>query len=325
MQASVQRLRGRAAASRLLVVAVAWTASGIFAGPCLGWHFAEMETGGLLFTQAWCNPGEEQHEVPFGTGETSSESICTTSAGGITCSTAISDNSVDFVGHAHSTTSHGTAFSYLDEQLSGGLIRLQIVRDPGDHLNGKLVLRWNGSAANNACVSFRVGPVRDFVFVEAWSTSTGDQSDVRHVVDGDRFVFGKGVGNPVYAVAIDYEGTLDSSADLELHAALMDDPEVGACCSREGSCVLSYEESCQVLNGHWLGPDTVCDPNPCPPFGACCVSPPHDPADCFMMSWDECAALGGLLLVGATACDPNPCIDTPARSTSWGAIRGTYR
>jgi hypothetical protein len=39
---------------------------------------------------------------------------------------------------------------------------------------------------------------------------------------------------------------------------------MGACCAPDGACTLTQESDCQPPNT-WMGPGTVCDPNPCHP------------------------------------------------------------
>jgi len=107
-------------------------------------------------------------------------------------------------------------------------------------------------------------------------------------------------------------------------------PIVGACCTDpdgdgiENVCNVTEEQGCQ---GTWQGPDTVCDPNPCPQprFGACCTDPDGDgyenvctvtlQADC-TGTWTE----GGV-------CDPNPCPQPPipVKESTWGQIKSNYR
>ncbi|MCC7143665.1 MAG: hypothetical protein IT349_16315 [Candidatus Eisenbacteria bacterium] len=42
------------------------------------------------------------------------------------------------------------------------------------------------------------------------------------------------------------------------------EPEVGACCLADGTCLLLSESDCLAQGGNWLGPDSdSCDPNPC--------------------------------------------------------------
>ena len=97
-------------------------------------------------------------------------------------------------------------------------------------------------------------------------------------------------------------------------------PPEGACCFDQTSeCLVLTEEVCAEYDGRWLGPDTVCEPNPCE--GACCEC-----QDCHIMLEDDCIAQGWEWVGGP--CDPNPCEDnppSPAAPTSWGTIKSLYR
>jgi hypothetical protein len=76
----------------------------------------------------------------------------------------------------------------------------------------------------------------------------------------------------------------------------------GACCSSEGTCTYTVQESCPTPEV-WQGGGTICFPNPCPPGGACCESS----GLCTFVSADHCPAT--IIWQGAgTTCDPeNPC------------------
>jgi hypothetical protein len=56
-------------------------------------------------------------------------------------------------------------------------------------------------------------------------------------------------------------------------------------------------------------------------YGACCFADDH----CEMRSGEGCGSDGGQFQGDGTSCDPNPCVPSPAKSTTWGQIRGTYR
>ncbi len=92
----------------------------------------------------------------------------------------------------------------------------------------------------------------------------------------------------------------------------------GACCFMDGSCTVVPEADCQ---GDFQGPDTNCDPNPCPPppTGACC----DDEGNCTIRTRMECGDEG--YQGDDTGCDPNPCDVVPTVETSWGAVKGIYR
>jgi hypothetical protein len=49
-----------------------------------------------------------------------------------------------------------------------------------------------------------------------------------------------------------------------------DPPTTGACCLIDGSCGIQTASACNQANGTYQGDGSTCDPNPCPPAGACC-------------------------------------------------------
>lgn len=99
-------------------------------------------------------------------------------------------------------------------------------------------------------------------------------------------------------------------------------PPTGACCFWDWTCEVLTEEECLQAGGWFLGPDTGCEPNPCPGVWVCCVE--HE---CYIVIYlEECDALGGIMHVGWNTCEPNPCeIYTPVHDTSWGKVKGMYR
>lgn len=73
-------------------------------------------------------------------------------------------------------------------------------------------------------------------------------------------------------------------------------PQVGSCCSLDGTCVVATQEGCA---GNWTQ-GGVCDPNPCQqPTGSCCA----EDGACTVTLQDSCAGSWTM----AAACDPNPC------------------
>jgi hypothetical protein len=110
--------------------------------------------------------------------------------------------------------------------------------------------------------------------------------------------------------------------------------ETGACCTDpdgdgyENVCNITTEVDC---SGTWRGPQTVCDPNPCPQppppdMGACCTDPDGDGYEdiCTVTLQADCS---GTWQGPQTACDPNPCPQppTPAKESTWGQIKANYR
>ncbi|MEZ4654952.1 MAG: hypothetical protein R3E12_15535, partial [Candidatus Eisenbacteria bacterium] len=59
--------------------------------------------------------------------------------------------------------------------------------------------------------------------------------------------------------------------------------------------------------GVYIGDDTVCEPNPCPDFGACCFSSGH----CVVTTQSSCVNNGGAYDGTDTSCDPSPCTAAP--------------
>ncbi len=114
----------------------------------------------------------------------------------------------------------------------------------------------------------------------------------------------------------------------EWHEYLDCDPDPcehpGACCVG-GRCEIMFEENCTIiLGGTFLGPDTLCEPNPCP--AVCCFEQPTAPHGCEILLEAECQAAQGFWHPEWTTCEPNPCeIYTPVEETSWGRIKGMYR
>lgn len=94
----------------------------------------------------------------------------------------------------------------------------------------------------------------------------------------------------------------------------------GACCVGE-VCTMTCEGDCP---GAWQGPNTVCDPNPCPIVhqGACCIG-----QVCYIYTQDQCLAQGGDYKGDGTDCsDPEICIGPiPVQIQTWGQIKNKYR
>ena len=85
-------------------------------------------------------------------------------------------------------------------------------------------------------------------------------------------------------------------------------PPHGACCVGF-DCYEVPEEECIQMGGTWLGPDVLCEPNPCIPIplGACCVPEPNMGL-CVILEEDDCLLVQGEWLGPDTNCEPvNPC------------------
>lgn len=67
--------------------------------------------------------------------------------------------------------------------------------------------------------------------------------------------------------------------------AVLDCPEIGACCHPDGTCIEAAVEDCPEPWG-WRGPAMLCDPNPCPDL---CPDPelpaPQSPPDGEVLPW----------------------------------------
>jgi hypothetical protein len=81
---------------------------------------------------------------------------------------------------------------------------------------------------------------------------------------------------------------------------------LGACCDVTKNCRLLTAFDCVYSGGTWLGPGTLCNPNPCvpAPTGACCSM--YGP--CAVVTQATCAQPGGGTWLGpGTTCTANPC------------------
>jgi hypothetical protein len=87
--------------------------------------------------------------------------------------------------------------------------------------------------------------------------------------------------------------------------------KTGACCYGDAQCIVTTQTDCtDTYNGTYMGDDTTCDPNPCPPSGqgACCV---HDNAGnsfCVIATQVECVQqLQGVYFGDGSLCTPDLC------------------
>lgn len=118
------------------------------------------------------------------------------------------------------------------------------------------------------------------------------------------------------------EGDYITARDL---ADFMTPPVYGACCFEDGSCMILTDDDCAAGGGLWEGPDTECEPNPCPqPLGACCVM---DTGECLVLTQEDCEAMAGTEYYGDfLPCDPNPCPPpVPTIEGTWGNIKNQFR
>lgn len=96
----------------------------------------------------------------------------------------------------------------------------------------------------------------------------------------------------------------------------------GACCLRDGSCIIATSVSCTLALGTYLGDGSTCTPNPCSasPTGACCVG-----TDCSIETSSDCGDMGGVYQGDDTTCDPNPCTLPACCPNAFAAFDGSDR
>lgn len=103
-------------------------------------------------------------------------------------------------------------------------------------------------------------------------------------------------------------------------------PTWGACCWVDGRCTVENQTRCMTYGGYdWL-PHVECQPDPCPPRGACC----RDDDVCWIRGEDDCDSAHETWLEGMP-CDPNPCgptssvSETATEVVTWGKVKSTYK
>lgn len=129
--------------------------------------------------------------------------------------------------------------------------------------------------------------------------------------------------------------SLASSGGYLLHASTnslthgCDPSEVGACCRTGQTCTETTEAACDALGGFWLGPGTVCSPNPCPANCSNCGGNPTPPA--MTVSWSFSGTNTWICATyftsGAVVCTPsNPAnICTSASDPCYWEGQDTYQ
>lgn len=101
----------------------------------------------------------------------------------------------------------------------------------------------------------------------------------------------------------------------------------GACCLPNfGPCIILLADDCTAQGGNYLGDNTTCDNNPCPPpppgTGACCVPG----AACQILTEADCLGQGGEYFGDDSTCSPDdPCAVVPVLNTTWGQIKANNR
>ena len=86
-------------------------------------------------------------------------------------------------------------------------------------------------------------------------------------------------------------------------------PRGGSMLFRGRDMLFILANECDAQGGMAQGPDTTCDPNPCPVYQACCF----DDGNCQVLPADACVAQGGFPQGEGTSCEPNVCASvTPA-------------
>jgi hypothetical protein len=84
------------------------------------------------------------------------------------------------------------------------------------------------------------------------------------------------------------------------------DPNAGACCLPDGSCVTNLTAACSSMSGTFQGMGSACVSVSCPqPPGSCCVTG----TGCVLVSAPaDCTAMSGSNFVINGTCSPGPCI-----------------
>ncbi|MCA9729488.1 MAG: hypothetical protein R3E12_19840 [Candidatus Eisenbacteria bacterium] len=77
----------------------------------------------------------------------------------------------------------------------------------------------------------------------------------------------------------------------------------GACCQRDGECVISQQDDCP---DYAFLIDATCDPSPCSELGACCYGYSADA--CVLTTEDACMREGSEFRGAGTDCEPQPCL-----------------
>lgn len=99
-----------------------------------------------------------------------------------------------------------------------------------------------------------------------------------------------------------------------------DSAQIGACCTADARCVVTWQQACFLGAGLYQGNGTTCDPDPCA-IGACCFAD----GSCQVMGEEECEGANGGFQGLDVGCDPNPCSPTPVISRTWGQIKAQFR
>ncbi|MBU1701427.1 MAG: T9SS type A sorting domain-containing protein [Candidatus Eisenbacteria bacterium] len=214
--------------------------------------------------------------------------------------------------HRNSATTHGGTF-YLTENSSVELVKSIITST----LSGETVFCFDGGTASLECC-------------DIYANNEGDYD---WCIGGQEGVDGNISIDPLFC----YPDTADYNLDgrspclpenhpdgpaCGLIGAFWEgcNPVLGACCLYDGPCEQLNSEDCDGI-GTWLGPETDCDSDPCPPpTGACCdvLS-----CDCSLVgSESECNQHGVQyeFLGFGTTCDPSPCAGVGACCFPGGCI-----
>jgi len=134
----------------------------------------------------------------------------------------------------------------------------------------------------------------DHVFPPQWGRLAAGQVTGYESVSRSRFL-----GFPDWTASSQVFGEpLDASQRF-----IVTPPLPGACCFADLHCESLGDAHCRGLGGAWQGPESICDPNPCPSIPmACCFPDGH----CEQLLQAACDEAGGSSGIG-TSCDPNPC------------------
>ena len=94
----------------------------------------------------------------------------------------------------------------------------------------------------------------------------------------------------------------------------------GACCLRDGSCLVVTQAECEGLLGTYQGDNSTCADAGCPPLGACCIE-----NNCFVLPQIDCEAQGGTFSGVGISCENIDCTPVPTVGSTWGQIKARYR
>jgi hypothetical protein len=133
-----------------------------------------------------------------------------------------------------------------------------------------------------------------------WGSTAGMVADVQQWLDQPASNFGWVIiGNESGSATskrFDSREILDGNTP-GLEVRFTPAPPAGSCCTGFSCQVVTMAE-CTGLNGAYGGDDTICEPNPCDPAGACCASS----GDCTDTTLSLCLDGGGFFQSPGSSC-----------------------